>query len=708
MRKPRFSIRYKFLAVTTALLILCVGGYLFLATSEYKNDKKTLVFDYNQSLVGSLSADIDSYFVSLTERMRMVAYFFRETEKNKKMFIADLLQSRGDVVWMIGSERFEKIDHEFYVDKNYFSTYGLDETEAREWLAKQKIPLQELQVTGEFVWAPAGDLPLLAYGRTIVEENQNGVPVRQMAVIGFVKADRFIKFIEQGRPNEVVIVKASGEPLLGLAANGADAALLKLAQQSKVKRQVLEFSTPGDQAAGGNPGEQYLAAFSQALGGQVFVLSKIAEAKAFRAVDRLVFRSLLIASMIVTLAFIVAIFFSRSLTRPLDVMLKGMRKVSDGDLQTQIVVHSRDEMAVLANSFNRMIEDLKKSREELENINRELEDKVRARTMELEMQNQAVKEAQEALLRTTRLAAVGEVAGQAAHEVLNPLTSIVSRLQKLKKRVGEDRKSEVEVLEQIQTAWHKDYKEGGLPKLMQSWQSASSVNPGQKLWDEDLENITAVTKVVQNEFQNLIDDTDFLLEETERIQRIVNSFRGLSTSRGELVPVAVNEICEKSVRIMADLAQKDKIKIEKSFLALPDTVLADSDEFLQVMTNLIRNALQSVKTKHGETGKGWLKISTVVADDFVEVRIQDNGMGVNPANKSRLFEKNFTTKSKAEGTGIGLSISRRLIRAFRGDLLLEDEASATFVIRLPVYVAGESQHTDGQNTSGGQTTRGVA
>jgi hypothetical protein len=76
--KAKFSIRYKFLAVTTALLILCVGAYLTLATSEFKNDKRALVFDFNQSLVVNTASDLESFLGGLGDKMRLAAFFYRE------------------------------------------------------------------------------------------------------------------------------------------------------------------------------------------------------------------------------------------------------------------------------------------------------------------------------------------------------------------------------------------------------------------------------------------------------------------------------------------------------------------------------------------------------------------------------------------------------------------------------------------------------
>src|SRR5690606_28784537 len=113
-------------------------------------------------------------------------------------------------------------------------------------------------------------------------------------------------------------------------------------------------------------------------------------------------------------------------------------------------------------------------------------------------------------------AAIGEVAGQAAHEVLNPLTSIVTRLRKLKSRVAEDRTRELQVLFDIQSGWEKDFTDGGFDKLVDMWKTESTVKSGTTIWDEDLGNLRAIGEKVKSEFTTLIEDTEFLIQETER------------------------------------------------------------------------------------------------------------------------------------------------------------------------------------------------
>ncbi len=698
MIKPTFTIRYKFLIATTLLLFFCVGAYLWLATKEFKSDKKTLVYDFNLSLVSNTSAEVETFFAGVGDKLRMTAFLSREKGADRNAMIADLFRDRRDLVFVAKSARFQSLDEVAFEDSDYEKVYGVDTAFfTKKLIDSRPIPFQEIQTRGEAIWnaTTVGGPLLIGYGKSVIEEDSHGVALAQFAMIGFVRADRVVAALKDGQPNEVFIVSASGDLLVHADAKVMAqnkkylSRLSEIAIASKAKKTVVEFTQVG---------EPYLAAFSSALKGQIFVLSQISERTAFQAANRLVMRSLIFASMVVTLAFLVAIFFSRSLTRPLENLVGAMKKVSDGDLTGKIEVRSHDEIAQLTRSFNVMIDDLRISRQELEEINRELENKVKARTHELQLQNRAVKEAQEALLRTTRLAAVGEVAGQAAHEVLNPLTSIISRLNNLKSRIAVDRTNEVQLILALKSNWQKDFAEGGFQKLQSEWQKPSLIKGGQTLWQEDLENLQQVGERISSEFSLLAKDTDFLISESERIGRIVNSFRSLNAARADLKLIELNVLCDNSIKIMADLAARDSIQLLTNFSSEKLIVSVDDDEFIQVMTNLIRNAIQSVKARPASAGQErWVRIETRGEESQVFVNVTDNGVGLDEVNKKRLFEKNFSTKTKTEGTGIGLSISRRLVRAVSGDLTLrrsEVGHGADFQITLPRKAVENKEESD--------------
>lgn len=693
---PRFSIRYKFLAVTTVLLVFCVGIYLILATEIYKSDKNEFVFDYHRSLVSNLATDVDTLFQGVTDKARLTAYFFREEHRQARPLIEDLLKKNSHMVYVAASSDFSSLDKEFYVDQPFLKTYGLGEDFFKKGLIeKRPIPYLRLQEKGEAVWAatlPDG-APLIGFGKNVIEENEKGQPVAQFAVIVYVHADQLLQSVQDEKQNEVAIVASDGQVLVHADSQTMSGArpfqseLLAISQKSPVQKGVQDYLAAD--------GQRHLGAFARARGGQMIVLSTIASAQAFAVVDRLVYRSMIFASIVVTLAFLAAILFSRSLTKPIERLVAGMKKVSQGDLTTRISVKSQDEIASLADSFNLMIIDLESSRRELEEVNRDLERKVKDRTKDLEDRNRAVKEAQEALLKSTRLAAVGEVAGQAAHEVLNPLTSIINRTVRVSRKLQEDVSAEISLLSEICSAWRDDYSSGGIEKLMQSWKQESTVKTGASLLEEDLANLQVVEANLESTMKSLVDDTGFVLQESQRISRIVNSMRSMSAIKGDLVKVPVFPLCQQSVAIMEDLAQQKGIEIAVENLAKANLAMVDEDEFIQVMTNLIRNSIQSMDEKIWEkTEQPKVIIRMTNSEEQLFIRVIDNGAGISTENQNKLFKAQFSTKPKSQGTGIGLNISRRLTRAFRGDLTLESSVQgrgAVFLITLPLATVGEER-----------------
>jgi len=687
--KQTFSIRYKFLAASTLLLCFCVAMYLLMATTVFRRDKSDFVFDFNRSLVTNVASDIETVFQAATDKMRLVAYFFNSRDERSLNIVRDLLAASPEIVFVGGSQDFNKINRQFFVQTPFVETYALsDDFFTAQVGGSKPVPFEKMQTQGEAIWnatIPQGP-PLIGYGKSVVIEDSKGRPVSHYAVVTYLKADRILKALTRSEFNPVFIVNQDGEviahPDSEMQQRGHDESLAQLIREAldvDLKTKVTSYQ---------NNGEEYLGAFSKAFNNQIFVLSRVSAEAAFQVVDRFLFRSLMFALIVGTLAFIVAIFFSRSLTRPLEVLMGGMDRVAEGELTTQIHVQTRDEIAVLAESFNKMIRDLKQSREELEEINRELESKVKERTAQLERQNQAVKSAQEALLRTTRLAAVGEIAGRAAHEVLNPLTTIMGRLEKLQQRVNQNYTSEISLLQQLTQSWRRDYDQGGFDSLVKNWKSPSSILPKASLWEEDLKNLSEVEQKVSAELKSLGADTDFLLREAQRINRIIQSMRSLSVVKADKRELNLRDLLEESVNIMLDLASQYGIKVE---LECPQEcgVQADPDEFVQALTNMIRNSIQAIATRKERVSSsppGWIRIKVQPHEPNWRIELSDNGIGIEPENQDRLFESQFTTKPRQEGTGLGLNIARRFIRAIGGDITLcesQPNQGCTFWIDVP-------------------------
>lgn len=686
-----FSIRYKFLLVITFLLMLCVGTYLGMATFVFKADKEELVFDYKRTIVTNISSDVEKLLRTTADKLKLIAYLQSLGDKHS-FYVKELLGSDSNIIFVSQSSDYKDLGKLIYQNKTFSETYAIDqEYFSSELNKKRPIPFDEIRKHGEALWnaSLAGGPPLIGYGRTVIQEDIKGEVLKQFAFISYLKLDSVLNAMKRTRLNEVFITNAKSELLAHVNINEMQKDniiihdnIITKAKEKSLKTSVLSYE---------DNGHQMLGAFSKAFKDRILVLSKIDTKNAFAVVNRFMYRSMMFSLIVVTVAFIAAIMFSQNLTRPLNTLMKGMGKVSEGDLTTQINVKSNDEIKILAKSFNSMIKDLRESRDELEEINRELENKVKERTKQLEEQNIAVKEAQEALIRTSRLAAVGEIAGRAAHEVLNPLTSIITRIEKVKKRIRNQREDALNLLQDISNSWEDEFTKGGIEALVADWKQPSSIDPNKILLEEDLENIKYLRSNLFNEFSSIDQDADFLLNEGRRINKIVQSMRSLNRVSSEKEELPLNELVNDSVKIMADLATNMNVELRWQKCDPSLATMVDKDEFIQAMTNLLRNSLQALESHsnsdYEKPEKYFVEINEYHDEQHIYLNIFDNGIGISSENKKKLFESQFTTKTKDEGTGLGLSISRRFIRAFNGDIYLQSSElgkGTEFVIKLPI------------------------
>ena len=124
----------------------------------------------------------------------------------------------------------------------------------------------------------------------------------------------------------------------------------------------------------------------------------------------------------------VAFAVARHITVPVRDLLHGTRRITEGDLEHRVEARAHDEIGELADSFNAMVQTLREYKDRIDDYSRSLEEKVRLRTEEL-------KKAQESLLQSEKLASIGLLASGVAHELNNPLTSILMNINLLMEEV---------------------------------------------------------------------------------------------------------------------------------------------------------------------------------------------------------------------------------------------------------------------------------
>ncbi|TKB64471.1 MAG: HAMP domain-containing protein [Nitrospira sp.] len=166
-----------------------------------------------------------------------------------------------------------------------------------------------------------------------------------------------------------------------------------------------------------------------------------------------------------------------------------------------------------------------------------------------------------------------------------------------------------------------------------------------------------------------------------RMATIVRDFTGVTNREAfdQQVPVPVEQILDQVLATAQTTVEMKDIVIHKTY-AGHTPVLVFPDQLRQALVNLVTNATQAMK------GTGTLTLTTAASDHTVTATIADSGPGIPKQHLSKIFDPFFTTKGQGEGSGLGLTVARRIIRKFGGDLRVEsvEGQGTTCVITLPI------------------------
>jgi PAS domain S-box-containing protein len=176
----------------------------------------------------------------------------------------------------------------------------------------------------------------------------------------------------------------------------------------------------------------------------------------------------------------------------------------------------------------------------------------------------------------------------------------------------------------------------------------------------------------------------------ERCARIVRTFLAMARQRKpEQSVLSINAVIDDCVEMLGYGLRTAGIAVEKKLAADLPFISGNADQLHQVFLNLIVNAQQAMETQPLP------RRLTIVSDqheDRVRVRIIDNGPGIVPAIRSRIFDPYFTTKPAGGGTGVGLAVSLGIVESHSGSLTVEcpPTGGAVFEVLLPIQSADAS------------------
>lgn len=314
------------------------------------------------------------------------------------------------------------------------------------------------------------------------------------------------------------------------------------------------------------------------------------------------------------LGFVIAgvlMFGIRFTLRPMQRLTASAERIRQGNFAERVDVGADDEVGRLARAFNAMAASLE-----------EREARLEERSLALESALEDLRQSQDRLIRSERLAAIGQLAAQIAHEVRNPLNALGLNVELLA--------------------------------------------------DEALDgNVDEVAEIVRD-----------IRGEVTRLTKITESYLELGRLPAmRLEPHDLNGLVGELVRFQNEEMEQGGVTVEVvAAEGLPELQL-DASQLRQALLNIVRNAGEALS----EGGGGTLRISTWQArSGDVVLEVSDDGPGMDPEHVSRIFDPFFSTKEK--GSGLGLPLTHQVIAEHGGTIACTSTPGegTTFTIRLPL------------------------
>ncbi|MFL6520049.1 MAG: sensor histidine kinase [Chthoniobacterales bacterium] len=146
-------------------------------------------------------------------------------------------------------------------------------------------------------------------------------------------------------------------------------------------------------------------------------------------------------------------------------------------------------------------------------------------------------------------------------------------------------------------------------------------------------------------------------------------------------PISVSAIVREVVKGVTGMAAQNGVELKSNLCDDPCTLTGDSTQMTRAIQNVIINALQAASEK-----KGTVTVSCLRKDFYVDVRVEDTGPGITPAQMAKIFDPYFTTKQGKSGTGLGLYITKKVVEDHNGSIKVDStpQVGTTFTVRLPL------------------------
>jgi signal transduction histidine kinase len=246
-----------------------------------------------------------------------------------------------------------------------------------------------------------------------------------------------------------------------------------------------------------------------------------------------------------------------------------------------------------------------------------------------------LKATQAQLVQAEKLSAIGQLVAGVAHELNNPLTSVIGYAQLVEEEL----------------------------------RAGTSPRPG----------------------EDVAHDLRRIAEESERAARIVRNLLTFARRQGAArAPQDLVDVCERVIALREYSFRIAGVELATSFASRLPKVLADGGQLQQVLLNLVLNAEQAMR--NSDQRRLVISVRHDMRTSALELQVSDTGHGIESANLSRIFDPFFTTRDVGEGTGLGLSICYGIVRDHGGQITVDSRLheGTTFTVLLPASQSGVS------------------
>ncbi len=351
------------------------------------------------------------------------------------------------------------------------------------------------------------------------------------------------------------------------------------------------------------------------------------------------------------------LFVGRVLLRRIHNLSDRMVAMAQGDLETQVEISGRDEVAEMAGA----LEIFRQHALEIQRLNlvEEMADELQEKNEQLENVLDDLQTAQDQIIMQGKLAALGELTAGVAHEIRNPLNFV--------NNFSEASEELLEELQEVIEECEDDIDENQM---------------------EYIEEITG----------DLISNLQRIKSHGDRANRIVHGMLAMGRESTDAQDTNINMLIQEYAQLAYHSGRATNpnmnLEIITDFDENVPLIMAIPQDLGRVFLNMVTNAWQATEDKRDKLRENdsaaaaeyvpGLHITTRLREDGIEIRFRDNGTGIPEDAIERIFNPFFTTKSTDRGTGLGLSLSSDIIRSHGGTIRAETKVGeyAEFIIEL--------------------------